>query len=391
MNAVLLIPAALAALAALVLPLLLHLVRRDQMQPTPFAALRWLLHHPRPRRRIRLDEWPLLLVRLLLLALLALWLARPAVPAPDVASTWTVVAPGVDVAAAREAMPGEGELRWLADGFPELSAPPPEGPVAVSSLLRELDAALPPGAALRVLVPAQLQGVDGQRPRLSREVDWQVVGGEMDPPVAADDVPPPALVVRHDAAREPGVRYLRAAAKAWAAGSVLEPARFDDGPAAQPFPEDAQYLAWLVAGPLPAAVRDWLHAGGTLLADASVERLPEAEAALEVPVWRDGDGTALAVEQGVARGRMVRLLEPLQPETLPQLFEPEFPRHLRALLVQPPPHPQRVRAADHAPLAGAAAAPLPPRELRPWLGLLVALVFLLERWLAAAPRRRVAA
>ncbi len=67
----LLAPAALAALVALLLPLLLHLARRDATRPTPFAALRWLRERPRPRRRLRFDDWPLLLVRLLLLALLA--------------------------------------------------------------------------------------------------------------------------------------------------------------------------------------------------------------------------------------------------------------------------------------------------------------------------------
>ena len=78
MNLVLLFPAALAALAALALPLLVHLARRQQERPTVFAALRWLRAQPRPRRRLRFDEWPLLLVRLLLVALVALLLAQPA-------------------------------------------------------------------------------------------------------------------------------------------------------------------------------------------------------------------------------------------------------------------------------------------------------------------------
>ena len=68
MNPVLLLPAGLAALAALALPLLVHLSRRQQQRPTVFAALRWLQARPRPRRRIRFDELLLLAVRLLLLA-----------------------------------------------------------------------------------------------------------------------------------------------------------------------------------------------------------------------------------------------------------------------------------------------------------------------------------
>ncbi|MGQ3469536.1 BatA domain-containing protein, partial [Xanthomonas campestris] len=74
----LLFPAGLAALAALVLPLLIHLARRSGHRPTDFAALRWVRALPRPRHRVRFDEWPLLLVRLVLLAAPAVLLAGPA-------------------------------------------------------------------------------------------------------------------------------------------------------------------------------------------------------------------------------------------------------------------------------------------------------------------------
>ena len=42
MNLVFLLPAAFAALAALFIPLLIHLARRSEQRPTDFAALRWL-------------------------------------------------------------------------------------------------------------------------------------------------------------------------------------------------------------------------------------------------------------------------------------------------------------------------------------------------------------
>ena len=67
MSLLWLFPAGLAALATLLLPLLIHLARRDEQRLIDFAALRWLSAKPRPRRRIRFDEWPLLLLRLLLL------------------------------------------------------------------------------------------------------------------------------------------------------------------------------------------------------------------------------------------------------------------------------------------------------------------------------------
>ena len=75
MTPLLLAPLGLAALAALVVPLLVHLRRRTEEVPLDFAALRWLDPRPRPRRRLRFDEWLLLALRLLLVALLALLLA----------------------------------------------------------------------------------------------------------------------------------------------------------------------------------------------------------------------------------------------------------------------------------------------------------------------------
>ena len=50
-----LFPAGLAALASLLLPLLIHLARRDEQRLLDFAALRWLAARPRPRRRIRFE------------------------------------------------------------------------------------------------------------------------------------------------------------------------------------------------------------------------------------------------------------------------------------------------------------------------------------------------
>ena len=42
MNIALLAPIGLVALAALALPLLIHLVRRIELRTTEFAALRWI-------------------------------------------------------------------------------------------------------------------------------------------------------------------------------------------------------------------------------------------------------------------------------------------------------------------------------------------------------------
>ncbi|MEG2981926.1 MAG: BatA domain-containing protein, partial [Stenotrophomonas sp.] len=158
MSLLWLFPAGFIALAALLLPLLIHLARRSEQRIIDFAALRWLSAKPRPRRRIRFDEWPLLLLRLLLLAFLAVLLARPALMGVPDTQQRVAVLPGVDLAAAQRAVGNaDAQWLWLAPGFPRIDkSAAPQGPQPVSSLLRELDAALPIDAALTVVVPSVL-------------------------------------------------------------------------------------------------------------------------------------------------------------------------------------------------------------------------------------------
>ena len=94
------------------------------------------------------------------------------------------------------------------------------------------------------------------------------------------------------------------------------------------------------------------------------------------------------VEGGrLGRGRLLRFTRPLQPAAMPELLEADFPAQLRAVLEGRPPAPGSVAAVDHAPQAGAPAWPPAPLDLRPWLALLIALVVLVERWVATGPRR----
>ncbi|MDW7600188.1 BatA domain-containing protein, partial [Stenotrophomonas maltophilia] len=185
----LLFPLGLTALAAGLLPLLIHLARRHPYTPLDFAALRWLRAQIRPRQRIRFDDWPLLLMRLLLLAALALLLARPALTGPaPVPTAWTVVAPGLDAAALRGSAEA-GNWHWLAPGFPAIDHAPPASSASLPSLLRELDAQLPTGTALTVHVPDPLPGLDGARLQLSREVQWRPQPVPATPQPSAATVP----------------------------------------------------------------------------------------------------------------------------------------------------------------------------------------------------------
>ncbi|MDQ3512000.1 MAG: BatA domain-containing protein, partial [Pseudomonadota bacterium] len=180
MSLALLLPLGLAALAALLVPLLVHLARRSEERMVNFAALRWLQSRPQPRRKRRFDEYLLLLLRLLLLAALALLLAEPVLYGQPDRRPWTVVMPGVDTAALPPALP-DARMHWLAAGFPRVdpanvdAVALPAAEASPSSLLRQLDADLPAGTPLTVVVPETLDGADAERPRLSRQVSWEVV------------------------------------------------------------------------------------------------------------------------------------------------------------------------------------------------------------------------
>jgi hypothetical protein len=307
MNAALLLPAALAALAALLLPLLIHLARRSEQRPTDFAALRWLRQKPKPRHRIRFDEWPLLILRLLLLALLAVWLARPVLFGSASEAPWVAVMPGIDAVQARAAVDDKkARLHWLAPGFPALDQPPPAaGSLPFASLLRQLDSELPAAVKLSVFVPERLQGADAQRPRLSRVVEWKVLPGAMPAPKPLA-TPAPALIVRYAEDHKEGLRYLRAATAAWQPNTTTT--AFAAAPVAQTLPAETRNLVWLAS-------------------------------------------------------------------------------NLRNLFATPSPAPARVAARDYAPITGAASYAQPPRDLQPWLALLIAAMLLVERWLATRRSR----
>ncbi len=377
MSLALLLPAGLAALGALLLPLLLHLARRSEQRPTVFAALRWLRQAPKPRHRLRFDEWPLLLLRLLLLALLALWLARPVLSGGEDGEPYVAVAPGVAPELARRHAAEGARLHWLAPGFPALDHPVAIGGAGIGSLLRQLDSELPSGTALTVVVPQVLQGADAQRPRLARDVHWVVVDGAM--PATTAPAPGFAPVLRHDGEQADGLRYLRAAMRAWTPAGATP----DIAPLAEPLPASARQLLWLAPTALPAQVQAWVREGGVALLDA---RTPWPAQAAAMPVWYGDEGGPLVESMAFGRGRLLRFTRPLQPAEVPALAEADFPRRLRALLAESA-EPARVAAVDYAPHTGAAPWTQRPRDLQPWLALLIALLVLAERWLATRRAR----
>ena len=178
-------PAALWTLAALALPLAIHL-RRPPARTVRLGSLRSLENiSRRPWRHPRWRELLLLCVRLGLLAVLALWLAEPRWTAPPATGPrrWALLDPTAnldgDARARWQALRADGyETRLLAPGFPAVSGVPspaadPPAP-DLWSLLREADAELPAGSALAVFSPGRLTALRGVRPALAHcRVEWQ--------------------------------------------------------------------------------------------------------------------------------------------------------------------------------------------------------------------------
>ncbi|MGE6334467.1 BatA domain-containing protein [Stenotrophomonas sp. NPDC077659] len=370
----LLFPLGLAALAAWLLPLLIHLARRHPYTPLDFAALRWLRTQIRPRQRIRFDDWPLLLVRLLLLAALALLLARPVLsdgaPSP---STWTVVAPGLDAGALRGSSE-DGRWHWLAPGFPSIDQPAPSTPAPLPSLLRELDAQLPAGTALTVHVPDPLPGLDGARLQLSRPVQWQPHA--VVPTHAQASVPALRLRVSADAPAS-ARQWVGALQRAWS----TQPASAELP--ANTLPARGEIAAWGRTSALPAGWQAWLRAGGSVITAAAPA--PQASVLL-----RSAEGAPLLWQQRVGRGRLLSLPGEWNAAHNSALRDARLPQAL-LLALQPPAPPRLGNAQDQAPQQAVLPAMTPaPRELPPWLLLAIVLLFALERGMASRMARRPA-
>ncbi len=85
-----LVPAFLAGLAALAIPIWMHLRHRDKDRPYKFPSLMFLEQLPiRTSQRQRITDWPLLLLRALAVALLVLAFARPVFTRQAMAGTDT--------------------------------------------------------------------------------------------------------------------------------------------------------------------------------------------------------------------------------------------------------------------------------------------------------------
>ena len=179
-----LLPIGFVALAALAIPAILHLWR-PPAKTVRIGTLKFFTG-PAVRRlnKLRWRERRLLAVRLLLLALLALFLAQPIWTRKPSSrpQKWALFEPGLELHAVaqkrwRELRSAGYEARALAGGFaptsPNESEHVAEQSVDTWSLLREVDARLPGGSAVAVFSSDRLASLRGARPRLQNcDVEW---------------------------------------------------------------------------------------------------------------------------------------------------------------------------------------------------------------------------
>ena len=380
-----LFPAALAALAALLLPILIHLSRRSESQRVDFAALRWLQARLRPRRRPVIEQWLLLLLRLLLLLLVVLFLAQPARFLSEKPGHWLLVVPGTPWQSV-SGLPGGEQVqrRWLATSFPAIESPPPSTSAAgLSSLIRELDAQLPKSTAITIVSPESLSRLDAERLRLSRTIQWRVVPGRM-PERQSSPAIIPALAIRSDADSKQSDVFFRAAYAVWqdaGKSGTRQAIEIIASDGATP----AANALWLDLRnrPLTGAARRWVEQGGSLMLGPATP-LPKASRDI---LWRDEQGDAVLLGQSLGKGRLLQWQRPVNARALPLLEYGDFPQRLQALVQTPIPAPDSALAKDLHPRLGAAHPPTAPQPLMPWFALAAVLLFVLERWLASGHLR----
>jgi len=221
-------------------------------------------------------------------------------------------------------------------------------------------------------------------------------------------------------------RYLRAALRAAAAG-LARPLALTTSPTPPDPAKEFDWLFWLSDSPVPAVWRArvprglhlWQEAAGPGVADTATLATAETAGAAPIrltrrsrpaqptgsqPRWADGQGRPVLAELEQGKGASYQLTARLGPAWSQLADSPELPALLLDLLAPAvrlgvdsslTAHDQRrldpaqlpVRAADRGSPTSQPPVAYRFTDLRPWLVLVVTLLFGLERWLA---QRRVA-
>ena len=431
----LLAPAWLAALAALAVPLAIHLWSPRPRRSIRVGSIRLLTGiPPAATRSLRLrDRW-LLLLRLGVLAALVLSLTDPFwAPRDQRPRTWALLSTEAltDRALLDSLRRAGAELRLLAAGLPLVAGDlegtgltpdgvPAEGcdlaaanchPPHDWSLLREADRLAPPGATLVIAAPLTADRFRGTRPAIRAQVVWRDVPRSARADGAGRARPSsPAhrrVVILADAQRRDDARYLEAAVRAAATttGRAAEIVRASLAAGASA--ATADWIVWLSAEPPPAPVvararqgavlftqigRDTVTTGGTVVRTAATG--PPPVLARRAPfdgrgaaLWTDGTGSPLLTVAREGSGYGYRLYGRIDPTGL--ALSPTFATAIaelwgatdgeRVASVAP-----RITARQALPASGASPPRrgVPPGAVRLTMPLwvLAAAALALERW-----------
>jgi len=312
--------------------------------------------------------------------LLAALLAEPYWRSADDPERQAVyVMPGIDADAARAALDAPlADWHWLAADAPALdSASPPTDPAAFASLVRELDRTLPAATRLSLVVNENLAGLDGERLRLGRAVDWIVIPGTdvASPDKAAD----PAIfhiAIRTSSEAPAATTVARALVAAWrAAGVAISVNEAADG---TPITADCMLLI-AATDAQPAGCPNRLVGGS----DAKPAEPGEV-------LLRDADSQPLLHRRVSGREQVYQLAGPLDAAAWPALRDPMLPAALLGLLRPPVPAPDQAPAASVTPLRAVVDASGPATPLASGFAIAIAALALLERLLATRRRRNAA-
>lgn len=197
-------PSYLWALWGLLVPLVIHLWSKREARTIKVGSVQFLDEsHSRQSKRIHINEWVLLALRMAIVALAVLTMAGPQWRTKGKADRISyLVEPSLidqdGLSAILDSLVVHSKVRLLQDGFP-LWEPGMEVPSTdiqyYWQLIQKMDSL--PQDSLVVFAQGHLRGIKGKRPSTHKKIHWVAVGGQGErqlPLLAQGDPKKPTLI-----------------------------------------------------------------------------------------------------------------------------------------------------------------------------------------------------